>query len=66
MINNTIFGSIYRSASGIQTNKLIIYNIELDSVYLTYSSNKKYDLITYVDIPRYPFLFSATGNYTYI
>ncbi|CAD8053261.1 unnamed protein product [Paramecium primaurelia] len=64
MINNTIFGSIYRSASGIQTNKLIIYNIELESVYLTYSSNKKYDLITYVDIPRYPFLFSATGNYT--
>ncbi|CAD8129277.1 unnamed protein product [Paramecium sonneborni] len=63
-INNTYFGSIYRNASGIQTHKLIISQTFNSKSYSTYSNNKRYDLITYVDIPKYQFVFSAIGNYT--
>ncbi|CAD8102908.1 unnamed protein product [Paramecium sonneborni] len=63
-INNTYYGSIYRNASGIQTHRLkISQNFSFGS-YLTYSSTTRYDLITYVDIPKNSFLFSAIGNYT--
>ncbi|CAK74184.1 unnamed protein product (macronuclear) [Paramecium tetraurelia] len=56
--------SIYKNVSGIQTHKFKIYQTQLSSSYLTYSSSKTYVLITYFNIPKYPFLFSATGNYT--
>ncbi|CAD8121341.1 unnamed protein product [Paramecium sonneborni] len=62
-INNTYQASIYRNDQGIQTHRLKIYKVTTyeDS---NYTSNQKYDLITYLDIPKSPFLFSAVGNYT--
>ncbi|CAD8102878.1 unnamed protein product [Paramecium sonneborni] len=65
MINNTYYGSIYKNAFGIQTHKFKISNYYPNQgSYLTYSSRTDYDLIIYVDIPKYPFIFSAKGNYT--
>ncbi|CAK74202.1 unnamed protein product (macronuclear) [Paramecium tetraurelia] len=63
-INNTYYGSIYRNTSGIQTHKFKISQTSTYGSYSTYSSNTRYELISYVDIPKYPFLFSAVGNYT--
>ncbi|CAK70470.1 unnamed protein product (macronuclear) [Paramecium tetraurelia] len=64
-INNTYYGSIYKNASGIQTHKLKIsellnYGIESTQMYFTV----QYDLILYIDIPKYEFVFQAIGNYT--
>ncbi|CAD8128985.1 unnamed protein product [Paramecium sonneborni] len=64
LINNTYIGSIYRNGSGIQTHKMKIYSITSQSTYLNYTLNKYYSLITYVDLPKSPFIFSAKGNYS--
>ncbi|CAD8154633.1 unnamed protein product [Paramecium octaurelia] len=63
-INNTYFGSIFRNASGIQTHKVKIFNISNQGSYLSYTSYQVYEITTYVDIPKYSFLFSVVGNYT--
>ncbi|CAD8097703.1 unnamed protein product [Paramecium sonneborni] len=64
LINNTYSSSIYRNESGIQTHRITIYETSSQGAYLNYSSNKLYTLITYVNLPNYPFLFSAKGNYS--
>ncbi|CAD8189433.1 unnamed protein product [Paramecium pentaurelia] len=64
LINNTYFASIFRNVSGIQTHNIKIYLNKQDRSYLNYPSNTIYELITYVDLPKQPFLFSAIGNYT--
>ncbi|CAD8188635.1 unnamed protein product [Paramecium pentaurelia] len=62
--NNTYFGSIYRNESGIQTHNIkIYYNYEYGS-FQNYQSHQMIQLITYVDVPKQPFLFSAIGNYS--
>ncbi|CAD8213751.1 unnamed protein product [Paramecium octaurelia] len=63
-INNTYYGSIYRNASGIQTHRVKISQITGSGSYLSYSSSNLYQIITYVDIPKYSFVFSVVGNYT--
>ncbi|CAD8061838.1 unnamed protein product [Paramecium sonneborni] len=35
----------------------------MNDAYSTYSSTTRYVLITYVNIPKYSYLFSAIGNY---
>ncbi|CAD8191346.1 unnamed protein product [Paramecium pentaurelia] len=64
MINDYYVGSIYRDESGIQTHNLIIYSTSSISPSLTYTSIQQLSLITYIDIPNFPFLFSVKGNYT--
>ncbi|CAK69158.1 unnamed protein product (macronuclear) [Paramecium tetraurelia] len=63
-INQTYFGSIYRNTSGIQMHKLNLFDTTSYGPYMSYTSAIKYELITYLDIPKYPFIFSAVGNFT--
>ncbi|CAD8127677.1 unnamed protein product [Paramecium sonneborni] len=63
-INNTYYGSIYKNDQGIQTHKFKIYEIFNYGYQQSYSSIKDYQLITYLDIPQLPILFSAIGNYS--
>ncbi|CAK74182.1 unnamed protein product (macronuclear) [Paramecium tetraurelia] len=64
-INNTYYGSIYRNASGIQTHNSKISSIYIFGTASTYSYlTVRYELISFIDIPKYAFLFSAIGNYT--
>ncbi|CAK83698.1 unnamed protein product (macronuclear) [Paramecium tetraurelia] len=63
-INNTYYGSIYRNASGIQTHQVKISQITNYGSYLSYAQSQMYQIIAYVDIPKYSFLFSVVGNYT--
>ncbi|CAD8170763.1 unnamed protein product [Paramecium octaurelia] len=58
-INNMYYGSISREISGIQAHQLGVYEISDFGSYPTYSSVKKYVLVTYFDIPKIPLLFSA-------
>ncbi|CAD8122659.1 unnamed protein product [Paramecium sonneborni] len=64
LINNTYFSSIYRNETGIQKDKIKIYEASNYGSYLNYTSSHQYTLITYIDLPNYPFLFSAKGNYS--
>ncbi|CAK69167.1 unnamed protein product (macronuclear) [Paramecium tetraurelia] len=63
-INNTYYGSISRNDQGIQAHQLSIYETSDFGSYPTYSSVKKYVLVTYYDIPKNPLLFSAVGNFS--
>ncbi|CAD8207589.1 unnamed protein product [Paramecium pentaurelia] len=62
--NNTYFGSMYRNESGIQTHNIKIYSTSSYPLYLNYTSNSRYYIIAYIDIPKFRFLFSVIGNYT--
>ncbi|CAD8213610.1 unnamed protein product [Paramecium pentaurelia] len=59
LYNSTYFAQIFRNESGIRTP-----NNKISS--LNYTSNIQYSFITYVDLSKYPFLFSAIGNYSQI
>ncbi|CAD8170741.1 unnamed protein product [Paramecium octaurelia] len=66
-INNIYFGSIYRNESGMQMHKLKLFDKVSYASYasiMNYTEVMKYDLITYLDIPKNSFLFSAVGNFT--
>ncbi|CAD8103311.1 unnamed protein product [Paramecium primaurelia] len=63
-LNNTYYGSIFRSSSGIQTHNVQIFDVISLEPCLTYSNCYKYELHMFVDIPQYPFLFSSQSNFT--
>ncbi|CAD8189462.1 unnamed protein product [Paramecium octaurelia] len=63
-INNTYYGSIYKTTSGVQSNKLKIASIYDYGSKSPYSTRTKIVLASLIDIPKNAFVFSAIGNYT--
>ncbi|CAD8193538.1 unnamed protein product [Paramecium octaurelia] len=64
-INNTYYGSIFQTNSGVQSHKVEIEGVNSQSdCNSTYTTCQLYQIYGYFDIPPYSFLLSVKGNYT--
>ncbi|CAK86302.1 unnamed protein product, partial (macronuclear) [Paramecium tetraurelia] len=62
-INNHYHGSIYRNISGIQTHNIRVSASYIHGSYQQYSQTTQLELISFIDIPKSQFVFSAVGDY---
>ncbi|CAD8068142.1 unnamed protein product [Paramecium sonneborni] len=59
MFNSTYYSSIYRDSQGIKTHGMKMEYQSFQGTYAAYSNTYVYNLFMFVDIPQYPFYFSA-------